>query len=930
MGLSVQSFCTFLSCLLLALIKSWSLALVTLSAVPLVVIVSIVTNLLVNPLYTVERRALAEAATDIERTTNMIGTVKAFNAQRIEIDRFNTAVQRAKKSMTTQSLVWGISNGLSNFVLMAMFVLGFWYGGKLIRAGKANVADVMTVFWACLLASSNLEQLIPQLVYIQKGKTSMASLMTIVLQPDDVIIRGGNNASHERNDSKSSSLFGDNVSPTSATTIIPSHSISKRAKKTVSLQRIRPAKTIGEFAFHNVSFAYPSRPGILALSNVTLFLPAGEMTFIVGSSGSGKSTVAQLLLRLYEPDAGEVLLDDRDLSYLDIDYTREVVSAVQQGCIMFDASVHDNVAMGLAGSETRNPQDATREEIISACEMAMIDEFIRDLPDGYDTNLGNKGANLSGGQKQRLAIARARLRDPSILILDEATSALDVTSRIAVFEAIKTWRRNRTTIVITHDLAQIGSQDFVYVMKQGQVVEQGFRGDLITLEGSEFGKMASLQAVSPLPVDQEERWRGAEDVEEVLDGMDGVNGFSDITHERPSSRMTMRPASIGYLAYMDILAEYATRDSFVLPATRASKRLTMGAGGIPVTMLTRPASTSPKGKSNLLPSSRRSKADGRTRSRLSDLITPVRSSLATHRLSYLTTTPPEAGPESQRDAFKHLRPVSWVDQPLYRKSMAVSQYPDPSGEGLDIKVVRADGQEPEFLPRKRHFQSATRLILHLFPGVPKKFMMVAGVIFSIGHGVMTPFWSKYIAELMAEVSTGGLDSRAMAVTAGSVLAISAADALSITGQYYFLDYLSVNWATVLRVKAFKMMVRQPQTWFDQRENAASRMVQTLIKDAEDMRPLMSVVIGKSVTIVVMLSVGLSWAMAIGWRVTLVGLAVGPFFALAIMIGSYFIDKMEAGNKMAREDLSRMFYEVGVNSGGGKLSKVNHFLILFRP
>ncbi|TDL13479.1 hypothetical protein BD410DRAFT_810506, partial [Rickenella mellea] len=174
----------------------------------------------------------------------------------------------------------------------------------------------------------------------------------------------------------------------------------------------------------------------------------------VGGSGSGKSTIAQLLARLYTPNPGAVQLDNQDIEYLDED----------QSCIMFEGSVHDNIAMGVAGAGegARRPEDVSREEVVEACTAALMHEFVRDLPEGYDTKLGTGGASLSGGQKQRLAIARAKLRDPTVLVLDEATSALDATSRILVFEAIKTWWRNKTTIVITHDLSQITPQDFVY------------------------------------------------------------------------------------------------------------------------------------------------------------------------------------------------------------------------------------------------------------------------------------------------------------------------------------------------------------------------------------------------------------------------------------------------------------------------------------
>jgi ATP-binding cassette subfamily B (MDR/TAP) protein 1 len=186
------------------------------------------------------------------------------------------------------------------------------------------------------------------------------------------------------------------------------------------LQKIKPASCKGAFDLRNVTFSYPSRPDMPVLEDVSIYLPDCDTTFIVGGSGSGKSTLAQLLLRLYEPNSGEILFDEQDFFHLDTEWTRSHIAAVSQGCILFDMSVHDNVAMGLAGSDSgRKPSDATREEVIAACRSALMHDFVRDLPDGYDTMLGNGGANLSGGQKQRLAIARAFMRNPTVLILGE-------------------------------------------------------------------------------------------------------------------------------------------------------------------------------------------------------------------------------------------------------------------------------------------------------------------------------------------------------------------------------------------------------------------------------------------------------------------------------------------------------------------------------
>jgi ATP-binding cassette subfamily B (MDR/TAP) protein 1 len=184
------------------------------------------------------------------------------------------------------------------------------------------------------------------------------------------------------------------------------------------------------------------------LTDVSLFLPAHETTFIVGGSGSGKSTIAQLLLRMYVPQDGCVMLDDQDMGYLDEVFMRENLVGVSQGCILFDRSVHDNVAMGRLrrhGDGEEEENEVSREEVVDACRAALMHEFVRDLPEGYDTRLGNGGANLSGGQKQRLAIARAKLRDPSVLILGGSPISLPLWLLDFKFVARQTKRPPRWT-----------------------------------------------------------------------------------------------------------------------------------------------------------------------------------------------------------------------------------------------------------------------------------------------------------------------------------------------------------------------------------------------------------------------------------------------------------------------------------------------------
>ena len=383
-GMLVQYLTTSLACLILAFTRSWSLTLVILSAVPVLVVIQALSQAFASPPLAVERSQTATAATLVDRAVAAIATVKAFNASENEQVTLSKVLEKMRQAAWKCNFVWGITSSMAQFVMMAMFVQGFWFGAKLVKAGTVSAGDVMAVFWACLIATSNLQMCIPQFIILAKGKFAMVSLITLV--------------------------------ESSAPAPLPGWGALRQIRRPTYLKKIVPNKCAGEFAMHDVTFAYPSRPTMPVLEDVSLFLPAHETTFIVGGSGSGKSTVAQLLLRLYEPQSGMIQLDDQDIAYLDDSFTRQHIAGVSQGCILFDMSVHDNVAMG------RPDGQATREEVIEACRAALIHEFVRDLPEGYETKLGNGGANLSGGQKQRLAIARAKLRNPSVLILGEFLS----------------------------------------------------------------------------------------------------------------------------------------------------------------------------------------------------------------------------------------------------------------------------------------------------------------------------------------------------------------------------------------------------------------------------------------------------------------------------------------------------------------------------
>ena len=406
MGQLLQYLVTFIVALVLAFQASWSLTLVILATVPVSVVIQGVSQALSGPLLARERSAIAHAGDVISRAVSSIATVKAFNAIRHETKSFDAQLD-AQRSVTYREVtLFGVSTAISQFTMLSMFVQGFWFGSHLMHKGQLSFGEVVRVFWACLVAASNFQMMVPLLIILAKGKWAMVSLINLIdPAPSEV-----SSPRHSR------SLEPIPLSPSSQRTSF--FAIGKRGRTISEISKIRPSGvTSGEIVLHNVSFSYPTRPDRVAVADVSLFIPAKELTFIVGPSGSGKSTIAQLLMRMYEPDAGSIEFDNQSLAHLDESFTKEHIAAVAQGCVLFDMNVHQNVAMGLAGVPGRNPEDATPEEVIEACRMTMVHDFVQELPNGYQTQLGSQGANVSGGQRQRLALARAKLRDPTVLIL---------------------------------------------------------------------------------------------------------------------------------------------------------------------------------------------------------------------------------------------------------------------------------------------------------------------------------------------------------------------------------------------------------------------------------------------------------------------------------------------------------------------------------
>jgi ATP-binding cassette subfamily B protein len=247
---------------------------------------------------------------------------------------------------------------------------------------------------------------------------------------------------------------------------------------------VLPEPPRGQVEFRDVTFHYPSRPDQAALNGLSLDITPGEAVALVGPSGAGKSTIFQLLLRFYAPQFGAIQFDGIDVAQLDPATLRKHIALVAQDPVIFSGTIADNIRYGRP--------DANSAAVRRAAEAAAAAEFIEDLPQGYDTPIGERGINLSGGQRQRLAIARAILRDAPLLLLDEATSALDAENERLVQTGLNNLMAGRTTIVIAHRLATIQRLKRIVVMDQGQIVAEGSHAELVA-GGGLYARLADLQ-----------------------------------------------------------------------------------------------------------------------------------------------------------------------------------------------------------------------------------------------------------------------------------------------------------------------------------------------------------------------------------------------------------------------------------------------------
>lgn len=422
------------------LYKMPDLSLLMFATFPVIVLLALFMGRNIRKLSRQRQDELASSQVIVDETLQTIQVVKTFTNEWFETLRYKQANRMAVKA--AMRLGWHRSFFVAFIIAILFGVIFFvlWKGATMVQEGRMSPGDLVTFIAITAIIGGSMGGLADLYTQLVRAIGASERIMDILDLPGEV-----------------------SADP-----------------PPVPVAAIR-----GEIAFRQVAFAYPGRPDVPVLRGIHLEVPAGHKVALVGTSGAGKSTIVQLLLRLYTPQSGQILIDGRDIREVSLPEHRSHFAIVPQEVMLFGGTIRENIRYGRT--------NATEEEVLEAAERANALSFIRQFPEGLDTVVGERGIRLSGGQRQRVAIARAVLRDPAILILDEATSSLDADSERIVQEALDNLMEGRTAVIIAHRLATIRHVDCIYVLDQGRIVESGTHDELIRLPEGHYSRMARLQ-----------------------------------------------------------------------------------------------------------------------------------------------------------------------------------------------------------------------------------------------------------------------------------------------------------------------------------------------------------------------------------------------------------------------------------------------------
>jgi ATP-binding cassette subfamily B protein len=439
-SVALRNLVLFLGASVMMVVSSPRLSGFVLIAIPLIVLPLYGFGRAVRQRSRLAQDALAEASAYVSELISAVRILQAFTNEAVAIGRFGQAVERAYQAAVSSTKARAILTAIAIFLVFASVVVVLWVGAQDVLAGTITPGRLSQFLLFAVLAASSLGEL-SQVGGEVAAASGAAERLFEILAVKPAVER-------------------------------PAHPVAL------------PMPARGEVAFESVGFSYPGRPDVRVLDGISFRVQRGEKVALVGPSGAGKSTIFHLLLRFYDPVSGAITLDGVRLTDADPFALRQRIALVPQDAVVFGGSIGENIRFG-------RPQ-ASDAEVAHAADLALATEFIARLPQGFETQVGERGVTLSGGQRQRIAIARAILRDAPLLLLDEATSSLDAESETLVKAALEHLMQERTTLVIAHRLATVQSCDRILVMEAGRIVEEGTH-ERLAGGGGLYARLAKLQ-----------------------------------------------------------------------------------------------------------------------------------------------------------------------------------------------------------------------------------------------------------------------------------------------------------------------------------------------------------------------------------------------------------------------------------------------------
>lgn len=467
-ALTLTALSTFVTAFVIGFIKYWKLTLILSSTVFAIVTVMGFGSTFIIKYNKQSLESYALGGTVAEEVISSIRNATAFGTQDKLARQYDAHLIEAEKWGLKLKTALAIMIGAMMGIIYFNYGLSFWMGSRFIVDGQMTLSELLTILLSIMIGAFALGNVAPNAQAFTTSVAAAAKIFNTI----------------------------DRASP-----------LNPMDDKGEKLERVE-----GTVELKNIKMIYPSRAEVVVMQDVNLKVPAGKTTALVGASGSGKSTIVGLVERFYDPVGGEVYLDGHEVSKLNLRWLRQQISLVSQEPTLFGTTIFGNIRHGLIGTKYQNADmEKQKELIIAAAKMANAHDFVVGLPEGYETNVGERGFLLSGGQKQRIAIARAMVSDPKILLLDEATSALDTKSEGVVQAALDVAAQGRTTIVIAHRLSTIRTADNIVVMSHGRIVEQGSHDELLE-KRSAYYNLVEAQRISA----KNEEMKAEENAEMVM------------------------------------------------------------------------------------------------------------------------------------------------------------------------------------------------------------------------------------------------------------------------------------------------------------------------------------------------------------------------------------------------------------------------------